>query len=114
MLMEADSAAGKRFNPFQVSFMAETLVSTKSPKFDGASIKKSSQTPANADEKSFKDKSLGFFGEVVKEMRKVSWPTREQLQDATIITLVVCVIFSAFVFGVDKIFETVLRLIYSI
>jgi preprotein translocase subunit SecE len=93
--------------------MAETLVTTKSPKFDGASMKKP-QTPATTDEKSFKDKSFGFFGDVVKEMRKVSWPTREQLQDATIITLVVCVILSAFVFGVDKIFETILRLVYSI
>ncbi|MEO6939462.1 MAG: preprotein translocase subunit SecE [Candidatus Kapaibacterium sp.] len=62
--------------------------------------------------KNFKDKSLGFFFDVAKEMRKVSWPKRLELQDATVITLVVCVILSIFVFVVDKIFESLLRFIF--
>mgnify|MGYP001792640856 CR=1 FL=1 len=63
--------------------------------------------------KSIKDKVVGFFVDVNKEMKKVTWPTREQLIDATIVTLGLCALFSVFVFGVDKIFEVILRLVYS-
>jgi preprotein translocase subunit SecE len=59
-------------------------------------------------------KISSFFTEVNKEIKKVTWPTREQLQEATIVTLVLVVVFSIFVFGVDKIFEILLRLLYSI
>lgn len=71
-------------------------------------------TSTNLEKKGVKDKSMGFFNEVAKEMRKVSWPKRSELQDATVITLAVCVIFSAFVFGIDKIFEIALRGLYSL
>jgi preprotein translocase subunit SecE len=79
--------------------MADTLVSTQ---------------PAVAERKGLKDKVVGFFLDVNKEMKKVTWPTRESLIDATIVTIALCLVFSAFVFGVDKIFEIVLRLVYSI
>ena len=59
-------------------------------------------------------KISSFFDEVNKEIKKVTWPTREQLQEATIVTLVLVVVFSIFVFGVDKIFEVLLRLVYSL
>jgi preprotein translocase subunit SecE len=72
------------------------------------------QSPEIGKKKNVIDKSLGFFNDVAREMRKVSWPNRDELQDATIIVLVVCVVLSIFVFGVDKIFETVLRFIYHI
>ncbi len=55
----------------------------------------------------------GFITEVQREMKKVTWPKREELQDATIVTIVLTVITSAFIFGVDKIFEVVLRLVYG-
>ena len=61
-----------------------------------------------------KTKSFTFFSDVAREMRKVSWPKREELQDATVITLVVCVILSIFTFGVDKLFETIVRGIFNI
>jgi len=56
-----------------------------------------------------KAKSFTFFTDVAREMRKVSWPKREELQDATVITLVLCVLLAAFTFGVDKLFETIIR-----
>jgi len=56
-----------------------------------------------------KAKSFSFFADVAREMRKVSWPKREELQDATVITLVLCIILSIFTFGVDKIFEVAIR-----
>ncbi|MDP4199835.1 MAG: preprotein translocase subunit SecE [Bacteroidota bacterium] len=59
-------------------------------------------------------KSFSFFNDVAREMRKVSWPKRAELQDATVITLVLCVLLSIFTFGVDKIFETVIRTIFNL
>ncbi len=61
-----------------------------------------------------KTKSFTFFSDVSREMRKVSWPKREELQDATVITLVLCLILAAFTFGIDKLFETVIRGIFNI
>jgi preprotein translocase subunit SecE len=59
-------------------------------------------------------KSFTFFTDVAREMRKVSWPKRAELQDATVITLVLCVVLALFTFGVDKIFETVIRAIFKL
>ena len=72
-----------------------------------------SATIAQPGEKqSFTTKSFTFFSDVAREMRKVSWPKRNELQDATVITLVLCVVLALFTFGVDKIFETVIRGIF--
>ena len=65
-------------------------------------------------EASKRGKSLAFFNDVAREMRKVSWPKRSELQDATVITLVLCVVLSIFTFGVDKIFENIIRGIFRI
>ncbi len=64
--------------------------------------------------KGLKGKASEFLTGVNKEIRKVTWPSREQLQEATIVTLVLCVVTSAFIFGVDKIFEVLLRFVYSL
>jgi len=77
--------------------MADTLVSTQ----------------IAPERKNLKDKVIGFFIDVNKEMKKVTWPKREELIDATVVTLALCIAFSIFVFGVDKVFEVVLRLFYG-
>jgi preprotein translocase subunit SecE len=66
------------------------------------------------EKRGFTTKSFSFFSDVAREMRKVSWPKREELQDATVITLVLCVVMAVFTFGVDKIFETIIRGIFKI
>ena len=48
-----------------------------------------------------KEKIVAFFTDVVKEMNKVTWPTKEQLRDSTMVVLVVCLVLSAFVYVVD-------------
>jgi preprotein translocase subunit SecE len=58
-----------------------------------------------------KEKIIGFFTDVVKEMNKVTWPKKDDLRDSTIIVLVVCLIISAFVYVVDSAVGGVLRLI---
>jgi preprotein translocase subunit SecE len=80
--------------------MAETSVTTSAPQLV-------------AEKKGMIGRFNGFIAEVQREMKKVSWPKREELQDATVVTLVLTLVLSAFIFGVDKIFEVVLRLVYG-
>lgn len=42
-----------------------------------------------------------FFHEVVLEMKKVSWPTRTEVTNTTIVVIVAVFFFAFFLFGVD-------------
>ncbi len=42
-----------------------------------------------------------FYHEVVQEMKKVSWPTRTEVVNTTVITIIVVFFFSAFLFVSD-------------
>jgi preprotein translocase subunit SecE len=48
-----------------------------------------------------KDKIKNFVNDVVKEMKKVTWPSREELKESTAIVIVVCLIIAAFTFVID-------------
>lgn len=47
-----------------------------------------------------------FIDDVQKEMKKVTWPTKEQLREATTVTVVICVLISLLLgvldFGITK------------
>ena len=51
-----------------------------------------------------------FFNDVKVEMAKVSWPTREELINSTMIVAVVSVLFTLFIFVADLILSRVIRL----
>ena len=53
-----------------------------------------------------------YIEEVVKEMRKVSWPRRSELISNTTITLIATVIVSLFIFAADRIISGALEFIY--
>lgn len=48
-----------------------------------------------------KEKIKNFFEDVVKEMKKVTWPTKDELKESTIIVIVVCLILAAFTYVID-------------
>ncbi|MCB0746562.1 MAG: preprotein translocase subunit SecE [Ignavibacteriae bacterium] len=48
-----------------------------------------------------KEKIIDFFNGVVKEMKKVTWPTKVELKESTTIVIVVCLIIAAFTYVVD-------------
>jgi preprotein translocase subunit SecE len=54
-----------------------------------------------------------YFKETRAEIRKVSWPTREQATKLTMIVLAVTVVMAAFLGAIDFIFATLVRLIVS-
>ena len=56
---------------------------------------------------------VGYMEEVSKEMRKVSWPKRNELISNTGITLLATAIVSLFIYGADQVISTVLEFIYG-
>ena len=59
-----------------------------------------------------KDKIVNFFLDIVREMKKVTWPKREELRESTMVVIVTSLIFAAFVFVVDKILSEGLKAIF--
>lgn len=49
-----------------------------------------------------------FFKQVKVEMHKVSWPSREQVVNDTVVVIVATAIVSLYIFGLDQIFKTVI------
>ena len=45
---------------------------------------------------------------------KVSWPTQKQLVNSSVLVLIASVIIAAFIWVVDKIFNMLMEIIYSI
>jgi preprotein translocase subunit SecE len=58
-----------------------------------------------------KDKIINFFTDVVKEMEKVTWPSREELAESTKIVIIVTLAIAAFTWGVDTIVSEILKVI---
>ncbi len=54
-----------------------------------------------------------FGGDVVKETRKVSWPTVPETRAATLVVIVLVIIITAILGVFDYIFATLSNLIYS-
>ncbi|NOX66073.1 MAG: preprotein translocase subunit SecE [Chlorobi bacterium] len=50
-----------------------------------------------------KEKIVNFFNDVVKEMKKVTWPTKDELKESTVVVIVTCLIIAAFTYLIDMI-----------
>jgi preprotein translocase subunit SecE len=58
-----------------------------------------------------KEKIIGFVTDVTKEMKKVTWPTRSELQDSTIVVIAVCSVISVFIYAVDWVVNKIITAI---
>ncbi len=56
-----------------------------------------------------REKIIAFFTDVVKEMKKVTWPKKDELRESTIVVLVTCLIIAAFIYLIDQAVNIVLR-----
>ena len=45
---------------------------------------------------------------------KVSWPTQKQLVNSSVLVLIASIIIAVFIWAVDKIFNLLMELVYSI
>lgn len=59
-----------------------------------------------------KEKIINFVNDVVKEMRKVTWPTKDELKESTSIVIVVCLILAAFTYIIDMTVTQILKGIF--
>jgi preprotein translocase subunit SecE len=59
-----------------------------------------------------KDKIVNFFLDIVREMKKVTWPKKEELRESTLVVILTSLIFAGFVFIVDKILSEGLKAIF--
>lgn len=54
-----------------------------------------------------------YLREVRSELKRVSWPDRDEVVSSTIIVLVLLVVLSAFIGSLDYIFTFILKLVSS-
>lgn len=59
------------------------------------------------------EKIQTFAREVRAEMAKVSWPTREELKDSTMVVIVVMLAFAAFAFSIDRLLASAVKGLFS-
>ena len=57
------------------------------------------------------NKILDYIRKVYLEMRKVTWPTRSEITNSTIVVIVISTIVALIIFALDTVFSTVLGLI---
>ena len=53
-----------------------------------------------------------FVGEMVGELQKASWPTRQELRDSTIVVIVAVLLVSVFVGAVDYVLQLGVRVMF--
>jgi preprotein translocase subunit SecE len=58
-----------------------------------------------------KEKIINFFTDIVKEMEKVTWPSREELMESTKIVIIVTLVIAAFAWVVDFAVSEILKVI---
>jgi len=59
-----------------------------------------------------KEKIINYFNDVVREMKKVTWPTKEELKGSTQLVIVTCLILAVFVYIIDQIFNNLFKGIF--
>ena len=52
-----------------------------------------------------------YFDEVVSELRKVSWPTLEQVRNLTVLVFAISFVVGLYITVLDQIFQTLLGLV---
>ncbi len=60
------------------------------------------------------NKIVNYYNDAIKEMKKVSMPSKEELRGTTIVVIVAAFIFTVFIWFSDIIFGKLINIIYSI
>ena len=79
--------------------------------------KKSAPRPVKAAatrEKRERTKPRQFLKEVIAELRKVAWPTRQEVVSYSIVVLVSSIVIAALIFGMDYVFTKAVLSLFDI
>ncbi len=60
---------------------------------------------------SFMGRIRRFISDTVAELRRCTWPSRQQLLESTVLVVVVIAILALFVAGVDEVARILIRLV---
>lgn len=63
---------------------------------------------------SFVQRIQNFFEDIINELKKVTWPTREDLMASTKVTLFMLLVMGVVIFFFDRIFAFVVMLILNL
>lgn len=69
--------------------------------------------PPGAPTKRERTKPRQFFKEVVAELKKVAWPTRQEVFAYTVVVLVAVVVIAALIFGMDYVFTKLILALFG-
>ena len=58
-------------------------------------------------------KIKNYFKGVKAELKKVNWPSKKELTNYTVVVLATCTVMTIVIWGLDLIFENVIKLIVS-
>ena len=70
--------------------------------------------PASAPAKKERTKPRQFVREVIAELKKVAWPTRQEVISYSIVVLVSSVVIAALIFGMDYVFTKAVLALYGV
>ncbi len=59
-----------------------------------------------------KEKIINFVNDVVKEMKKVTWPTMDELKESTTVVIVSCLMLAAFTYLIDMLITQIFKGIF--
>ena len=57
---------------------------------------------------------VNYLRETSQEMKRVSWPARDQLWESTVVVIVTVAIITVFLFAVDKILDLAVKAIINL
>jgi preprotein translocase subunit SecE len=75
--------------------------------------RKRSAGKGRAQHKRFYSGTVEFVRGVRGELRRVSWPNRDQLQQSTAVVLIIVVVLAAYVAFWDFVFQYLARLVFT-
>jgi preprotein translocase subunit SecE len=77
------------------------------------------RTSAGSSKKQPQNKSGGFLAgprrfarDVRGELRRVSWPDRDQLRQSTAVVLIIVLVLALYVAAIDFVFQSLVRLVF--
>jgi preprotein translocase subunit SecE len=53
-----------------------------------------------------------YVNDVTKEMKKVTWPTKEQLKESTTVVFGATIVFTAVIYIMDLVFTEIIKFIF--
>jgi preprotein translocase subunit SecE len=56
-------------------------------------------------------KLVDYINDVVAELKKVVWPSKDTLVSSTVVVIVISLLFAVYILGVDKILNQIVGLI---